>query len=262
MILSDYLFSSIQTAIQAGRIILNQYKSNLDIEYKKENYSPVTIADKLSNDYISSKLLETRLPILSEEGDIKSYYSRRKWKTFWLIDPLDGTKEFINKNGEFTINIALIKDKSPCLGVVYAPVSGKLFFAEENLGTYKIDSIRKVEEFQNAHKVNLYKSMPPKVFTVVTSRSHLNEETIKFVNNLKIKHGEINVNQYGSSLKICAIAEGTANCYPRLGPTMEWDTAAAHAIVTFSGKKIINFNSGRPLIYNKKNLINPHFVVT
>lgn len=237
---------------KAGQEVLKIYNNDFEYEFKKDN-SPLTLADKKSHEIISSELnkLFPEIPILSEEGDNISYEKRKKWNKFWLIDPLDGTKEFVNKNGEFTINIALIKEKFPVLGLVYVPVKNVLYYASEE-GSYKIE---------NEKKLRLPLHFDSDRFLVVASKSHFNEETKKYINELRNNHENLDLVNAGSSLKLCLVAEGKANIYPRLGSTMEWDTAAAHAIVKFAGKNVLKYNSDKELEYNKENLLNPFFIV-
>ncbi|HIP13427.1 MAG TPA: 3'(2'),5'-bisphosphate nucleotidase [Arcobacter sp.] len=234
----------------AGEVIMEIYNKDFFIEYKDDN-SPLTEADLKSNEIICSKLekLYPNIPILSEENREVDYNERKDWKVFWLIDPIDGTKEFIKKNGEFTVNIALVENDTPVLGVVYAPVLDEMYVAKKGLGAFK-----------NGVKLPLVKNESPKeLLHVVASKSHLSQETQKFIDNLETKRVE-QISK-GSSLKLCMVAEGIADIYPRLAPTMEWDTAAAHAIVLESGKEVIQFESKEALVYNKENLLNPWFIV-
>lgn len=257
---SKYLKLAIKASLLAGEKILEIYHSDrIESEMKGDN-SPLTRADKVSHNTIVKELSKFSIPILSEEGAEIDYSIRKKWPKFWLIDPLDGTKEFIKKNGEFTVNIALIENQTPILGVVYTPVTKKLYFAEKDLGSFKIETIKTFEELGLKQVINLTEVSTPKHYTIVVSRSHLNKETTHYIAEKKQKLNEIRLKQFGSSLKICKVAEGKAHCYPRLGPTMEWDTAAAHAVVKYSGKNLVNFNSNDELTYNKESLLNPFFV--
>ena len=257
---SNNLKIALKTSLLAGKQIIDIYFSDqFNSKLKKDN-SPITDADRASHNTIVEELSKSSIPILSEEGAEIDYSIRKKWSKFWLIDPLDGTKEFINKNGEFTVNIALIENQIPVLGVVYTPVTKELYFAEKDFGSFKIESIEKLEELILKQTINLSESGAPKDYTIVVSRSHLNKETKEYIAEKKQKFNELILKQYGSSLKICKVAEGKANCYPRLGPTMEWDTAAAHAVIKYSGKSIVNFNSKDELTYNKESLLNPFFV--
>jgi len=239
-------------AREAGRKILEVYGKDIEIEWK-ENDSPLTEADKRANDYIIQALeqLQCGYPLLSEEGKDIAYETRKTWQRYWLIDPLDGTKEFIKRNGEFTVNIALIDNGIPVLGVVYAPVLDVLYFASIEHGAYKqigeaAPQLIKVRPFQNGGG-----------WKVVASRSHMSRETEALINYL----GESELVSMGSSLKLCLVAEGTAHIYPRLAPTSEWDTAAAQCIVEQAGGKVVKPDMS-PLRYNTKDsLLNPHFIV-
>lgn len=258
----------INLVIQAGKAVLTVYETNFDTKYKDDT-SPLTTADKQSHNLLTQELsqLHPHIPILSEEGQNIPHQERKEWKQFWLIDPLDGTKEFIKRNGEFTINVALIHNTIPVLGIVYLPVKAILYFARKQNGAYKINLEENHRQFNNlpevlklSQKLPL-KRKPSEPFTVIVSRSHLSGETADYINKIKEQHQKVNLISAGSSLKFCLIAEGTANIYPRLGPTMEWDTAAAHAIVNEAGKKIYQYNSEDELSYNKENLRNGWFIV-
>jgi len=237
-------------AQQAGDAIMAIYNKDFTIEYKDDK-SPLTEADTKSNEIICNALLKhyPDIPILSEENKAAPYSERKEWEYFWLIDPIDGTKEFIKKNGEFTVNIALIHHNTPVLGVVYAPALGDMYRAKQGEGAYK-----------NNEKLPLHvNSTPEKKLSVVASKSHLSEETQAFIDALETK--TIEQVSKGSSLKLCMVAEGVADIYPRLAPTMEWDTGAADAVVREAGKMTYQFENSEPLVYNKENLLNPWFVV-
>ena len=239
-------------AEKAAVEILKIYESgDFSIEAKADD-SPLTLADKASHNAIVAELEKTELPILSEEGKSVDYENRKEWGQFWMIDPWDGTKEFIKKNGEFTINIALIKNGKPILGVVQVPVSGKIYFATQGDGAF-------VEEngMKQLLKVNS-KMLDTEGLKVVASRSHLNEETETFMSQLNNPE----IVSMGSSLKLLAVAEGTADLYPRYAPTMEWDTAAAHAVVIEAGGAVKIKDTDDSVLYNKENLLNPHFLVS
>lgn len=241
----------VQIAQDAGDAIMETYQKDFTVEYKDDK-SPLTEADRKSNEIICNTLLKKYpdIPILSEENKEIAYEDRKDWEYFWLIDPIDGTKEFIKKNGEFTVNIALIYKNTPVLGVVYAPALGDMYYAKNGAGAFK-----------NGKKLPFQTNETPKEkLKVVASKSHLSAETQEFIDNLDTK--EIEQVVKGSSLKLCMVAEGVADIYPRLAPTMEWDTGAAHTIVLESGKEVIRYNTSEPLIYNKENLLNPWFVVT
>ncbi|MEW5833248.1 MAG: 3'(2'),5'-bisphosphate nucleotidase CysQ [Campylobacterota bacterium] len=241
----------IAIAKEAGHAIMEVYEKDFIVEFKADQ-SPLTEADKKAHDIITKGIeaLGLGLPILSEEGREIPYEERKTWEYFWMVDPLDGTKEFIKKNGEFTVNIALIHDGTPVLGVVYAPVLGEMYWAKQGFGAYK-----------NGEKLPLFKTDTSKPLRIVASKSHLSAETKAYIDELSKTAGSIECISRGSSLKLCMVAEGSADIYPRLGPTMEWDTAAADAIVKESGKSVIEFRNGYPIFYNKQNLLNPSFIV-
>ena len=254
---------AIKAAVQAGKEIMPIYNSNdFEIELKQDK-SPLTKADKLSHSIISEILKKSGLPILSEEGREIDYSERKKWELFWLVDPIDGTKEFINRNGEFTVNIALVKRNQPIAGVIYVPVSNQLYVGAVGLGSYKIQTQNSGITFSDIQKsgYNLPVENNRKNYVIIGSRSFMNDETKAFISALKKVHPEAQILSKGSSLKICMIAEGKADVYPRFGPTMEWDTAAGHAIVAAAGKNIIITNTKTELTYNKKELLNPYFIV-
>lgn len=255
---TSLLKTAIATAIKAGKEILNVYL-NLDFKVElKADESPLTIADKRAHNIIVENLMSTKIPILSEEGITIDYAERKNWKIFWLVDPLDGTKEFIKRNDEFTVNIALIENNIPIAGVIYLPVTKQLYWGDKN-GSFKADVDDLDETYNNIQKLPL--SVSKEDFVVVGSKSHSNPATESYIKTIDTKGKNLEVEQIGSSLKICRIAEGTADVYPKLGPTMEWDTAAGHAIALFAGKNILQFENHQPLQYNKENLLNPWFIV-
>ncbi|MBG65198.1 MAG: 3'(2'),5'-bisphosphate nucleotidase [Flavobacteriales bacterium] len=261
----NLLLKSINSSILGGNAIMDIYLSDYKIEIK-EDQSPLTIADKKCNDIICKELAETEIPILSEEGSKITYIERKNWEYFWLVDPLDGTKEFIKRNGEFTVNIALIYKQKPIMGVIYVPATKVLYFGLENMGSYKKDKITLKHINDDLDELlKSCKKLPIKNnqnnFTIVGSRSHMSHETELFFNKMKKKYNNVNLMSVGSSLKLCMVAEGKANVYPRYAPTMEWDTAAGHAIVKYAGFSVKKYNSTKELIYNKKNLLNPWFLV-
>ncbi len=260
--IEENLLIALEAAIHAGSEIMKIYESdNFEIEIKEDD-SPLTKADKTAHHIITKYLSKTGLPILSEEGKHIPFEIRNSWDKFWMVDPIDGTKEFIKRNGEFTINIALIYQQKPILGVVYAPAVHELYFAQNSIGSFKINtlsSIDLVNIINNSTKLPTNKTLNP--FTIVASRSHLSKETIDFINELKNDHSEIEMIARGSSLKFCLVAEGFADCYPRFAPTMEWDTAAGHAICKFAGYTILDLTTKDELSYNKENLLNNFFLV-
>ncbi|GAB6045609.1 3'(2'),5'-bisphosphate nucleotidase CysQ [Caminibacter profundus] len=259
----------LEIARKAGEEVLKIYNKDFEVEYKDDK-SPLTEADKKSHlmildglNNLSIKNIDSIFPILSEEGNDIPYEERKNWEYFWMIDPLDGTKEFVKKNGEFTINIALIYKNEPIFGVVYAPVLDWIYF-NDNESAYKIEKDKLI-------KLPIKRSDDK--FIIVASRSHLNEETKKFIKSLTTYDHQLSSIVYdfisiGSSLKLCLVAEGKADIYPRLAPTMEWDTAAADAVVRKAGKKVYKINTSDYslstidyLFYNKENLLNPWLVV-
>lgn len=260
---NELLFRSINAAFLAGQKILDIYKTDFTVEHKNDN-SPLTLADKGAHDIIVERLIETKLPILSEEGRDIPFEERSQWLNFWMVDPLDGTKEFVKRNGEFTVNIALIHGGKPVLGVIWVPVKALLYFGEETLGAYKIENLTKIPP-NLALLTNIKNKLPQNTnsdeFIVVASRSHLSVETREFINILKEKHKNVATVSMGSSLKLCLVADGSADIYPRFAPTMEWDTAAGQAIVQSAGKNVRDYTTGRTMCYNKKNLLNNWFVV-
>lgn len=261
--ISELTQLAIKAATEASKDILTIYKSDdFEIETKEDN-SPLTKADKAAHKIISSILQESKIPILSEEGKSIPYETRKYWNKLWIIDPIDGTKEFIKRNGEFTVNIALIENNKPVIGVIIAPDSGLLYFSEKNIGAFK--STTNLEYFNP--EILLAEALPlplnheNKAYTVVASRSHLSKETKAYIENLKAKHGEVKFISKGSSLKLCMVAEGMANCYPRFAPTMEWDTAAGQAICEAAGLQVIDFKTKKSMIYNREDLLNNWFIV-
>lgn len=248
-------FTLLQVAMDAAaaacRAILKVYRAvDFETEIKNDN-SPLTLADKISNEVIWNHLQPTGIPVLSEEGKDIPYDIRKNWGSLWLVDPLDGTKEFLNRNGEFTVNIALIREHQPVLGVVAVPASGEVYFGGQGIGAFvRRNGADTVLHERNA--VNLKQSG----LRVVASRSHLDNDTRAFIESLN----NAGVVSKGSSLKFMMLAEGLADVYPRFAPTMEWDTAAAHAIIRQVGIKIINRATGQELYYNKPDLQNPSFL--
>jgi len=234
---------------------------------RKKDFTPITDADREAHEILANELTVTGLPLLSEEGMHESYEIRKKWGTFWLIDPLDGTKEFLKRNDEFTVNIALIEENLPSLGVVYAPALDQLFFGTSSCGSYYIKASR-IRDLKSINLDEIIKmseilplSMKSHQYTIVASRSHRSFETRKYISILKRKHGEVTIISSGSSLKFCLVAKGTADVYPRFGPTMEWDTAAGQAVAVFSGCTVNRYDNGEVLTYNKEKLLNPWFIV-
>ncbi|WP_299332766.1 3'(2'),5'-bisphosphate nucleotidase CysQ [uncultured Psychroserpens sp.] len=256
---------AIRASLKAGEVIMQVYDTAFDVEIKDDK-SPLTEADKRANDIINSFLKPTAIPIISEENKQIDFSTRKNWDMCWIVDPVDGTKEFIKRNGEFTVNIALVKNGVPQLGVIYVPASKTLYYANNNLNV--------------AHKINLSSHdasmsdildkstlLQPKknetnVVGVVGSRSHMSQETLDYVESVKKSGKDVNIVSKGSSLKFCLVAEGSADVYPRFAPTMEWDTAAGQAICNAVGVDVISKETNQSLLYNKENLLNPWFIVS
>lgn len=260
----EWAEEAIKAAFKAGEKTLKVYEGDHEVE-TKDDKSPLTLADRQAHEAIKKRLQASELPLLSEEGQETPYTERAAWKRFWMIDPLDGTKEFIKKNGEFTINIALIEEGSPSIGVILAPVLDELYFAIPGKGAFKQSEAfehrpKSVQELMESADQLPYQLNRDK-FTVVASRSHMNADTENYIEGLKKEHGEVELTSIGSSLKLCLVAEGKADVYPRFGPTMEWDTAAGHAIAKGAGKKVIDQESGEEMLYNKEDLHNQYFIV-
>ena len=254
---------AITAALEAGKAILEIYHSGaFDIEIKGDN-SPLTRADKASHNVIMSYLESTGIPVLSEEGRDIPYQERKDWKQLWIVDPIDGTKEFIKRNGEFTVNIALIEDQKTVIGIIFVPVTGELYFSSKKLGAFKVkvdlNNFNIEELILNASKLPLKRK--ESIFTIVASRSHMSPETESYVQQMRNIHGEVDLISKGSSLKLCMVAEGTANCYPRFAPTMEWDTAAGQAICEHAGFKVIDWETKESMLYNRQELLNKWFLV-
>ena len=242
----------VEIAEDAGRAVMEIYTGpDFNTTYKNDR-SPLTLADTASNTLITERLkaLVPGLPVLSEEAAAVPYEERRQWKTYWLVDPLDGTKEFIKRNGEFTVNIALIGEHSPVLGVVNAPSLGVTYYASAGEGAFK------KERGKGGVKIGV-RQWQEGGLKIVASRSHGSEALTRFL----AKIGPAEYIGMGSSLKLCLVADGTADLYPRLGPTMEWDTAAAQCVVEEAGGFVTD-TSGKRLLYNKEDLHNSDFIVS
>lgn len=262
-----YILNAIDAALEAGEKILSIYNdpaSDFQIEKKADN-SPLTIADREAHDAIARYLVDTPFPLLSEEGKHLPYAERRGWDTLWIVDPLDGTKEFIKRNGEFTVNIALVHNSVPVMGVIYLPVKKVLYLGAEGLGAYRLADVTTRGELSldelMSKAVRLPEPEERDKFVIVASRSHLTPETEAYIEEMKRRHAEVELISSGSSIKICQVAEGKADVYPRFAPTMEWDTAAGHAIARAGGKEIYQAEKDEPLLYNKEDLLNPWFIV-
>lgn len=251
MVTETLLKDIVALAHRAGTAILDVYaREDFGTTYKEEG-SPLTLADRAANSVIIAGLsvFTPDVPVLSEESKAEPYEVRKNWRRLWIVDPLDGTKEFIKRNGEFTVNIALVEHGRPLLGVVYAPVPGVTYYGARGFGAFRLkDGVSK------AIAVSGYGAGSP--VKVVASRSHRGDAIDGFLE----KAGSYEVVSMGSSLKFCLVAEGTAHLYPRLGPTMEWDTAAAQCVVEAAGGRVTDLE-GRALAYNREDLLNPFFIV-
>ena len=242
---------------EAGAAVLEVYGTEFSVDVKDDK-SPLTEADRRANAVIVAALerLYPEIPVISEETRTVAYDERRGWEYFWLVDPLDGTKEFIKRNGEFTVNIALVRGQTPVLGVVYQPVGDHLYYASEGQGAWKSSNGERAVRLPGGAHYSTKESI-----TVVASRSHLTDEVRTFISDLEAQGKTVEFISAGSSLKLCLVAEGVADVYPRLGPTMEWDTGAAHAVALEAGRRVVEHGTGEPLLYNKENLLNPYFIV-
>lgn len=265
MIVSNELKTAIEASLKAGKAIMQVYDTAFDVELKDDK-SPLTEADKRANDIINSFLTPTETPIISEENKQTDYAVRKTWKACWIVDPVDGTKEFIKRNGEFTVNIALVNNRKPTLGVIYVPAVKTLYFAN-------VKEKKAFKAHLESHDITvetiiaLAKPLQPKngnsdKVEVVGSRSHMSQETLSFIEQIKEKGKSVEIVSKGSSLKFCLVAEGKADIYPRYAPTMEWDTAAGQAMCNAVGIDVLSHETNEPLLYNKENLLNPWFVVS
>jgi 3'(2'), 5'-bisphosphate nucleotidase len=264
MVENIQLIDLLKISLDAGKEILQVYERDFNVE-SKEDQSPLTLADKKSHETITKGLssLYPDIPVLSEEGKSISYDTRKEWNYLWLVDPLDGTKEFIKKNAEFTVNIALIEEGNPVVGIIYAPVLDTVYFAKKGVGSYKLEKASTAGVQDDSELVSASVRLPLETtkekVSVVASRSHLSPETEEYINQIKEKYGEVDITSAGSSLKLCLVAEGKADVYPRFAPTMEWDTAAGQAIVEQAIGRVVK-EDGEPLTYNKESLLNPWFI--
>ena len=248
---ADLIEPIVALARNAGDAILEVYATDFDVQSKGDE-SPLTQADLASHRRIVDGLtaLTPALPIISEESGLPDFEERRRWSSYWLIDPLDGTKEFVNRNGEFTVNIALIEAGRPVVGIVHVPVQGKTYVGCEGQGA----ELRDADETPQGIQVAAASANPVRV---VGSRSHRGASLDAFIERL----GDCDLVPMGSSLKFCVVAEGKADVYPRLGPTSEWDTAAAQAVVEQAGGSVVTLD-GNSMMYNQKaDILNPHFLV-
>ncbi|MDA3898032.1 MAG: 3'(2'),5'-bisphosphate nucleotidase CysQ [Desulfobacteraceae bacterium] len=268
MNIKNLIFPAIKASVAAGFAILEVYNQDFEVE-EKEDKSPLTLADKRSHEIITSHLTPLHFPILSEEGKSIEYEIRKQWDYFWIVDPLDGTKEFIKKNDEFTVNIALVKENKPVMGVIYVPVLRQLYFAAKDFGAFLMTLDSGIDFTQTSLDQIMDQSRPinacaktDRPYTIVGSRSHATPELAAYVEKKRKEYETVDFISAGSSLKLCRVAEGNADVYPRLGPTMEWDTAAGHIIAECAGASVFRADNGEPMLYNKENLLNPWFFIS
>lgn len=254
----------IEASLDAGKVIMEVYNKPFDVEVKDDK-SPLTEADRKANNVINTYLKQTDIPIISEENKQIDYNIRKDWNTCWIVDPVDGTKEFIKRNGEFTVNIALVTQGKPELGVIYVPAT-KVIYVADVLNNIAFKSSLESHDSSINTVIDLAKQLKPKEGNIspiqlVGSRSHMSQETLDYIDILKKEGENVEVVSKGSSLKFCLVAEGNADVYPRFAPTMEWDTAAGQAICNAVGIDVISKETDEALLYNKENLLNPWFLV-
>ena len=269
----NLILATLRAAKRAGEAILEVYDSDFAVE-QKDDKSPLTLADKRSHETIAGVLEQTitvnnsTVPILSEEGIDIPYDERKKWEYFWLVDPLDGTKEFVKRNGEFTVNIALIHKHKPVLGIIYIPVKDVFYFAAINFGTYKLENSETItDDLSIEALISKSQRLPldnnnKTSLTVIGSRSHTSEEFSEFVKRLEAKYGNVEFISSGSSLKLCIVAEGKADVYPRFGPQWNGIPQPARQLSNRLMAALWIYKPGEPLRYNKDNLLNPFFIVS
>ena len=271
-VITQLLQDAVYAALSASRKVRNIYDSGDFGVNLKSDSTPLTKADKISDEEIREHLFHTHIPLISEEGRTVHYDERANWRLFWLVDPIDGTKEFIKELGEFTVNIALIEDRLPSIGVICLPSTETLYFAARDIGSYKIESgvlsnFTKYEDcsFEKLQRQAVRLPLPSEAdrrYTIVSSRSHLSPEMADYIEKVKIEHPDmLPPIPHGSSMKFCLVAEGFADLYPRITPTSEWDTAAGQAICEQAGYEVVSMASKKPLIYNTEKMINPAFIV-
>ena len=264
----EYLLpKAYNAALRAGAAILEVYEQDAPEVYIKSDNTPITEADRRAHTIIKEYLGQTRIPLLSEEGREMLYAERKDWDLFWMVDPLDGTKEFIKGNGEFTINIALMVDYRPCIGVVYVPYKKLMYFSDCDLGAFRATGVTANSEAEQTYE-EIIRGIDILPLTerrndplmIAVSRSHNTDETLQHIEKMKKKHPDAVVIEQGSSYKFCLIAEGTIDYYVRTSDTYEWDTAAGEAILSQAGGKVRTLSGKHRLKYNKESLINPHFL--
>ncbi len=270
----ELLELAIQASIAAGRAIMEVYSGHFDVEHKSD-LSPLTEADKRAHKAIAEQLSSTGLPLLSEEGQEIPYTARSMWQRYWLVDPLDGTKEFVKRNGEFTVNIALMEQADrpldgtgiavPVGGVIYAPAQDLLYFAWKGGGAHRLEKAATYAAMPAYERAAMSTRLPlsatHNIYTILASRTHRDERTEAFISEQQARVGAVELAFKGSALKFGLMAEGAADVYPRFAPTMEWDTAAGQIICNEAGKEVTDVATGKPMRYNKQDLMNNWFIV-
>lgn len=263
----ELLKLAINAAFKAGEEILKIYSTDFYVETKSDN-TPVTLADRASGECITKILAVSDIPVISEEEEILDYSIRKTWPRVWIVDPLDGTKEYVKRNGEFAVNIALVENNKPVIGIIYAPVIKDIYFAYAGGGSFKITQHDMIVELTKKniteHLFEFAKKLPaqklPKTYTVVGSRSHLSRDINAHVDKLRVLYGDVDMISVGSSIKQCWVAEGKAHEYLRYGITMEWDTAAGQCILEEAGCQLIDLETELPMVYNRENMHNNYFI--
>jgi len=259
--------TAVMAALRGGGRIMEIYDdpaADFEVERKADD-SPLTVADRRADEVICAMLAATGIPVLSEEMAAAPYETRSGWERLWIVDPLDGTKEFIGRRDDFTVNIALVEGGVPVAGAVYLPVFGILYVAVKGEGSFRVDGVRPDTAATLSELMAMGTPLPlpagDRPYTCVASVSHLDDDTRRFIDSLRAVHPDLAIVSRGSSIKICLVAEGAADIYPRMAPTMEWDTAAGHAVALMAGRDIVRADDMTPLAYNKRDLHNPRFIV-
>jgi 3'(2'), 5'-bisphosphate nucleotidase len=267
MEIAELLKLALKASVEAGEEILKIYETDFGVTVKSDS-TPVTAADVAASNSIIKNLAITKINVLSEEDVHFDFKDRKNWERIWIVDPLDGTKEFVKRTGEFTVNIALVENNKPIIGVIYSPVSRALYFSCIGEGSFKVSGHDVLESinhhFEIEQVISKAKKLPlhvqPSTYTLIASRSHLSKEVNDRINTAKMEHHTVDVISTGSSIKFCWIAEGLAHEYPRFGTTMEWDTAAGQCIIEQTGGKVIDLSTNEPMTYNRENLKNNNFI--